>query len=57
MALIEGRDYCIPDDIKTLSSPVLSHRVIVDTRGGFGRRAEDAEEIIREIVETVEVPV
>ncbi len=57
MALVDGRDYCIPDDIKTLAVPVLSHRVIVDSRGGYGKRAEDAEEIIREITASVEIPV
>ena len=58
MALVMGRDYCIPDDVKSLAVPVLSHRVIVNTRGGaYGRRSEDTEDIIRDIVETIEVPV
>jgi MoxR-like ATPase len=57
MALVSGRDYCIPDDIKGLAVAVLSHRVMVDARGGLGRRSEDAEDVIRDIVESVEVPV
>lgn len=58
MALFEGRDYCIPDDVKSLAVPVLAHRIIVETRaGGLGRRGEDARDIIRDIVESVEVPV
>ncbi|MGA2193029.1 MAG: ATPase, partial [Nitrospirota bacterium] len=58
IALIEGRDYCIPDDIKEMAVPVLSHRVILNARGGaFGKRAEDAEDLIRDILDTVEVPV
>jgi MoxR-like ATPase len=57
-ALADGRDYCIPDDIKTLAPAVLAHRVIVESRaGGFGKRAEDAEDVIRDIVDAVEVPV
>ncbi len=57
-ALVDGREYCVPDDIKSLAPSVLAHRVIVESRsGGFGRRAEDAEDIIRDIAETVEVPV
>lgn len=57
LAFIEGRDYCIPDDIKSLVLPVFTHRVIIDTRlGSFGRRAEDTEEVIKEILERVPVP-
>ncbi|MHB8173312.1 MAG: AAA family ATPase [Nitrospirota bacterium] len=57
MAITEGRDYCIPDDIKKMAVPVLSHRVILNTRGGYRRSGDDAEEIIREILEAVEVPI
>ena len=56
-ALVSGRDYCIPDDIKGLAVHVLSHRVILNARGGFGRRQGDAEDVIRDILESVEVPV
>jgi len=57
MAMVMGRDYCTPDDIKELAVPVLSHRVMVNARGGYGRRGIDAEDVVRDIVETVEVPV
>lgn len=56
-ALVNGREYCIPDDIKELAIPILSHRVIVNSRlDGFGRRKQDAEEIIRGILEKIPVP-
>jgi MoxR-like ATPase len=29
LALIRGRDYVVPDDVKELASPVLRHRVIL----------------------------
>ena len=32
LAYFEGRDYCIPDDIKRLALPVLAHRVIVSSK-------------------------
>ena len=32
LAMVEGRSYCIPDDIKRLAVPVLSHRVIASSR-------------------------
>ncbi|MCL4142805.1 UNVERIFIED_CONTAM: hypothetical protein GTU68_005251, partial [Idotea baltica] len=28
MAVLDGRDYCIPDDLKQLARPVLAHRVV-----------------------------
>ena len=55
LALVDGRDYCIPDDIKKLAVPVLAHRVILNARAG--RRASDAEDVIRDILDSVEVPV
>lgn len=58
LALVEGRTFCIPDDIKALAPSVLAHRVIVEARtGGYGKRSQDAEDIIHYIVETVPVPV
>jgi MoxR-like ATPase len=51
-AAINGRDYIIPEDIKMMSPYVLNHRIIA--RGVSS--IEGAIELIREIVETVEVP-
>ncbi len=57
-ALLEGRDYVIPDDFKDLAVPVLAHRVIVDARkGAYQRRSEDADIIIQEIVNSITVPI
>lgn len=57
-ALLHGRNYCIPDDIKELAVPVLCHRVIPESKhGAHDRRVADTSAIIREIIETEEVPV
>lgn len=57
-ALLEGRDYVIPDDFKDLAVPILAHRVIVDARkGSYQRRSEDADIIIQEIVNSIPVPI
>jgi len=57
MALIQGRGYCIPDDIKAMTIPVLAHRVVVSGRpGDYGQDGDDAERIIRDLVEAVPVP-
>lgn len=56
-ALIEGRDYCIPDDVKQLIIPVFAHRVVVNARyNTSSRRAEEADNILKEIIKSVEVP-
>ena len=54
-ALIEGRAYCIPDDVKEMAVPVLSHRVILkhDRMGGKGRE----EEALKDVLERVKVPI
>ena len=53
-ALVDGRTYCIPDDIKRLSISVFSHRVVASL--GLEGETEDVEGIIQEIVENIEVP-
>ena len=58
MALIEGRDYCIADDIKRLVLPCFAHRVIVSARASAVRnRTREAEQALVEILQTVAVPV
>ena len=57
MALIEGRDFAIPDDVKRLASPLFAHRVVINTRTTLvQRRADAGERIIEEILSQVEVP-
>lgn len=53
-ALIKGRDYVLPDDIKTLAPYVLEHRIILSSKG---RGAGDNGQAVRNILETVNVPV
>jgi MoxR-like ATPase len=55
-ALVDGRDYCIPEDVRDLAVDVFSHRVVVDPRGGAQRGSEEAEWIVRDILERVPVP-
>jgi len=57
MAYYEGRDYCIPDDIKALVLPVLAHRVIVSSKySSPHKRSEEAEAILAEILRSIEIP-
>ncbi len=57
LAMIEGRDYVIPDDMKRLVAPVFAHRVLVNSRGTLTQRgAEQAERILAEILTQVDIP-
>ncbi|HUA21300.1 MAG TPA: MoxR family ATPase [Bryobacteraceae bacterium] len=57
LALVEGRDYVIPDDIKRLVVPVFAHRVAINPRASLAQRSTElAERILQEIMTLVEVP-
>jgi MoxR-like ATPase len=56
-ALLEGRDYAIPDDAKRLAVPIFAHRVVINTRSTLvQRRTDAAERIIEDILNQVDVP-
>ena len=55
-ALVDGRDYCIPEDVRDLAVDVLAHRIVIDPRGGPLRSSEETEWIVREILDRVAVP-
>jgi MoxR-like ATPase len=58
MAFLAGRTFAIPEDFKSLAVPVLAHRVVVNARySSTSKRSDQANEILREIVESVAVPV
>ncbi|HOE62282.1 MAG TPA: MoxR family ATPase [Candidatus Sumerlaeota bacterium] len=54
MAALEGRNYVIPDDVKKLAEPVLSHRVILKPE--YRLRKETTKTVIEEILASIEVP-
>ncbi|MBV8760757.1 MAG: MoxR family ATPase [Deltaproteobacteria bacterium] len=56
-ALAAGRDFAIPDDIKSLAVPCLAHRlVLAQAHDSLGRARTDSERLITEIVGRVAVP-
>ena len=58
LALVRGRDYCLPEDVKELAPIVLSHRVMLSRAQGMRAQSfEQAERIVLDIVDTVPVPV
>ncbi len=54
LAVLSGRDYVIPDDIKRLSIYTLRHRIILKPEPRI--KGVKTEEIVSEILEQVEVP-
>jgi MoxR-like ATPase len=55
-ALLAGRDYVLPDDVKALAVPVLAHRVIGAGYAGEGG-GDDREKVIASVLEGLEVPI
>jgi len=53
-ALLDGRDYVVPDDVKALAAPVLRHRVAVAPE--LELEGVTADQALRTIVERVEAP-
>src|SRR5579871_1864379 len=58
MAFLDGRSFCVPEDIKPLAVPVFAHRVAIHGMNSSGlKKSVRAEEVIQEIVDSVPVPV
>jgi MoxR-like ATPase len=53
-AVLEGRDYVIPDDVKALAIPALRHRVVLSPSAEIdGRRVDD---VIAGVIDRIEAP-
>jgi MoxR-like ATPase len=53
-AMLDGREYVLPDDVKALAEPVFGHRLVPTTDARIRDRRPD--EILREILRSVPVP-
>ncbi len=53
-ALYQGRDFVIPEDVKRLAIPVLSHRILLNNKAQYSGSA--SSNIIEEIVSNIRVP-
>lgn len=54
LAVLEGRSYVVPEDIRELALPVLGHRIIL--KGNLKSRSGQIPAIIEDILKQVEVP-
>lgn len=58
LAYVEGRNFCTPEDFKPLVVPVFAHRVVVNALySSTLKKTEQAEQVLKEIVDAVPVPV
>ncbi len=58
VAMVEGRDYVIPDDVQRLAVPVMAHRVVLaggEVSEGWSR-SEAERAVVRGILESTPVP-
>lgn len=53
---MDGRDYVIPDDVKAVAVPVLSHRIIAHSQGTV-RLTDTNEKLIEFVLDSVPAPV
>ena len=54
LALLGGREFVLPDDVRELAPLVLSHRLVVDAKTRYA--GVSAQEIVAEIIDSVKVP-
>ena len=53
-ALLDGRDFTVPDDVKVLAEPVLAHRLV--TRSWAAGGHPDSAPIVRDVLSKLKVP-
>lgn len=54
-ALLQGRTFATPDDVKALASPVLAHRLVLNPSARL--RGATAGQVVDEILQRLAVPV
>ncbi len=55
LAMLNGRDFVVPDDVKKLAAPVMAHRVIPKGYLHAGQR-EAVEQLIQRLIDDIKVP-
>ena len=54
-ALMNGRDYVVPEDVQFMAAPVLAHRVLLSPEARM--RSMTAERVLAQVIGSVKVPV
>lgn len=55
-ALTFGRDHVLPDDIKRVAAPVLTHRIVIESQSFGLLRIHESDTIIHGVLERVPIP-
>jgi MoxR-like ATPase len=56
-ALVAGRDYVLPDDLKQLALPTLAHRLVLANQlDSTGRVREEAERVVMDVLNRLPIP-
>ena len=53
-AVVRGRDYVVPDDVKSVAVPAMAHRLVLATEASVS--GVDRADVIRDVLERVTVP-
>ena len=54
IAGMQGRDYLLPDDVKTAAMPVLRHRILLKPEADLEGLTPD--QVVKQVIGAVEVP-
>ena len=54
-ALLRGRDYAVPEDVKLEAGPVLAHRLGLETKARYAGVSKDS--VVEDVLAAVAVPV
>ena len=55
--MVQGRDFVTPGDVKRMAIPVLSHRIMVKSRGADSMTSNrDRSRVVAEVVDSAPVP-
>jgi MoxR-like ATPase len=55
-ALTYGRDHVLPDDVKRVAAPVLTHRIVIESQSFGLLRIHESDTIIHGVLERVPIP-
>ena len=56
-AMLDGRDYVMPEDVRKMSSPVLAHRLVLSPEARLGAKGITAEKALNRLISGLQVPV
>ena len=53
-AVLDGREYVVPDDVKRIAVPALAHRLVLDPEARV--QGVDRRDVVESVLDSVEVP-